>query len=572
MEKVYTQGDYTQFCESVSTLIMENMADASLGSSIKSIIRENTNPEDVSLVIERLIVIAEDLYNDFMMKRRDKYDFKALLEGINRLNDFAGLQNPTDDVAIPDAGAEVPPVEELPDPMSMVNPNVDGPIETGEHGSLEVLKTAIDAVQGAISSLQSAESQEDSAGELNDGGIAAIPNDEPLAPVGDVGAVDEGLQTLGLPGAEMTAGTDPAGTEPVVPDIQPAGNEGPEHEAEESCALAGLKAGLAQLQAAYADYLGAEGDVHPTTDLGDKLTALSTVSGVDDQTFLEKAKEVLNEMVSEDAQLVNQDWLDKDLANSLAISTKEIAEDAVLGTSQIATEARPGEDKIPTQIIRKPEPKAVAVVDEALSQGALEIEKNVLAALQNAEEMGGVTDTQEYVELLKKIQLGLQNRIDGAAENIATGNPAGNKNLSTGADLVVENPGTPSGEITDQPGEVDANGPIHTDDVNAGFSPENFFKEGDTVSFENKLHIVESSEGRHLTIRNKKTGHKVEVGIEDVESTMTEDIDIRGERFNESNYSLAAEWEKIEKKMTQDNLTAPKRSYDLRTNNPTEGL
>ncbi len=515
MEKIYEQGDYNQFCESVSTLIIENMNDANLGSAIKSIIKENTNPEDVSHVIERLIVIAEDLYNDYMMKRRDKYDFKALLEGINRFNDFAGLQSPQDDVAVPDASAEVPPVEELPNPMSMVNPNVDGPIEVGEHGALENLKTAISAVQNAISSLESAESQEHSAGEINDGGIAAIPNEEP------VGKVDEGLQTLGLPGAEMTAGTDSAGDEPVVPEIQPAGNEGPEHEAEESSALASLKSGLAQLQAAYADYIGAEGDVHPTTDLGDKLTALSTVSGVDDQTFLEKAKEILNEMVSEDAQLVNQDWLDTDLVNSLTVNTKEISENMLDKTIKVGK-------------------KIGSTVGGAAGGAVGGLVKGAIDGYKTNEAREG--ENEIPTQIIKK-------------------------------KVVTENdPGTESGEIADQPGEVDMNGPIHTDDVNAGFSPENFFKEGDTVSYENKLHIVESSDGRFLTLRNKKTGHLVEVTIEDVESTMMEDVDIRGERFAESNYSLTAEWEKIEKKMSQDNLIAPKKLYDLKKNNPTEGL
>jgi hypothetical protein len=504
MEKVYTSYDYAKFCESVSTLISEKMSDANLGSSIREIIESYVNePKEVSVLIEKLADIAEDLYNDYKMNRREKYDFGALLEGINRLSEFSELQMPQDVTTEPEVTSEVPDVSQTPDPMSMVNPSVDSPIEVGEHSALEKLKSAIDAVQCAISSLESAEAQENGAAELSAGetDLTGIPA-EPNVPVSDdAGMAVEGLQVGSIETPPLPMGGDEVDPVSEIPPVVP-GSEGSGHEQEEVGAIGDLKAGLEALKAAYDEYMGSEEKVHgdgsaapeagiggpiKSPELADKLNALSGIGGLDNQTFLEKSKELMEQLTGaakEDAQLVNQEWLNKDLQNSIDINTQEIGK----GDGVVA-EARDNEEQIPTQIIRKP-----------------------------------------------------------VKEND-----------------VITGPGTEAGEITDQPGEVDMNGPIHTDDVVAGFSPETFFKENDHVIYENNSCVVLSSEGRHLTIRNQKNGHTIEVLAEDVEYANSEDVDIRGERMDESHNSLLSAWEKIEKSLNEaENLNAPKRNYDLR--------
>jgi hypothetical protein len=489
MKKIYTEGSYPKLCGSVATLIAENMLDVRLGTSIREIVEGyvNEDPKDVNLLIERLADIAQDLYNDYKMNRREKYDFGALMEGINRLNEFANIQSPQDDLA----SEEVPEVSDTTDPMSMVNPAVDGSIEVGEHSALEKLKNAICAVQCAIQSLESAEAQENGAGELNAdaGELSALPHED---------SVVEGLQSGAIDSPTLNvSGSDPMVTE--VPSMSSVpGAEGPEHEQEEQGAIADLKAGLEQLQAAYAEYMGSEEKVHgdvgtdpdngitsplSSPDFGDKLNALNAVDGIDRKTFLEKAKELM-----EDAQLVNQDWLKKDLEKSKDVNTHEIGEETII-------EARPNEENIETnKFVKKP------VKEE------------------------------------------------------------------------VVDPGTESGEISDQPGEVNPAGVIHTDDISQAFSPENTFKKEDNVLYENKQCVVVAVDGKYLTLHNPKNGHNIEVLAEDVQYANTEDIDIIGERFNESNNTLLAAWEKIEKTINEENLNAPKRSYDLRTNRYTEGF
>lgn len=490
MKKIYTEGSYPKLCGNVANLIAENMLDAGLGTSIREIVEGyiNENPKDVNLLIERLADIAQDLYNDYKMNRREKYDFGALMEGINRLNEFANIQSPTDDVS-----TEVPPVSDQSDPMSMVNPNVDGSIEVGEHTALEKLKNAICAVQCAIQSLESAEAQEKGAGEINvdAGELSALPHEDSV--------VAEGLQSGAIDSPTLNvSGSDPMVTE--VPTLPPVtGSEGPEHEQEEQGAIADLKAGLEQLQAAYTEYMNSEEKVHspnesPEAGIGgpvkspefaDKLNALASVNGIDNGTFLEKAKELM-----EDAQLVSQDWLKDKLEKSKEINTQELGEETIV-------EARPDENKIETGRYEKPAKKPV---------------------------------------------------------------------------LEVADPGTESGEISDQPGEVNPAGVIHTDDTSSAFSPENNFKTEDNVLYENKQCVVVAVDGKYLTLRNPKNGHNIDVLAEDVQFANTEYIDIRGERFDESNKTLLAAWEKIEKNLENENLNSPKRNYDLRTNRYTEGF
>lgn len=492
MQKIYTEGSYPKLCGSVATLIAENMLDTRLGTSIREIVEGyvNEGPKDVNLLIERLADVAQDLYNDYKMNRREKYDFGALMEGINRLNEFANIQSPQDNFSL-----EVPEVSDTTDPMSMVNPTVDSSIEVGEHSALEKLKNAICAVQCAIQSLESAEAQENGAGELNADVVGAS-----IAP--PVDSVIEGLQTGALDSPTLNvSGSDPMNSE--VPPMAPTpGLEGPEHEQEEQGAIADLKAGLEQLQAAYAEYMSSEEKVHgvdgstPETGIGgplkspefaDKLNALASVNEIDSNTFLEKAKELM-----EDAQLVDQDWLKDKLEKSKEVNTKGMEEAAIV-------EARPNEENIETDKFVK-KPVALPVVTEEID------------------------------------------------------------------------PGTDGGEIADQPGEVNPAGVIHTDDKSAAFAPDNNFKTEDNVLYENKQCIVVAVDGKYLTIHNPKNGHNMEVLAEDVQYANTEDVDIRGERFEESNNSLLAAWEKIEKTITEENLNSPKRSYDLRSTRYTEGF
>lgn len=626
--KVYKEFSYSNFCESVSTIINEKMHDANLGSSIKEIIESyvNESPKQVTDLIDRLTVIAEDLYNDYKMDRREKYDFGALIEGINRLNEFADIQVPgVDDSIEKDETPIVPDVGQLPDPMAMVDPNTDKPEEVEEHSALEKLKNAICTVQTALQALEDSESNENS-------GIQAIPNlDNDVVTSGDkaadtlnsgisdieeespVGvssksfrktaktqspeqltkmvlqlASEESLGNHGLP-VEAKIQLDPTSQEAVnsysqlpgyqgrtsnpdgsiiisggskdgewrvkvtkeVNELEPAlegmndasinmptmaaggpgvdiaaggpgvdiddmtansipnENESPGHEHEEQGAIADLKAGLSELQAAYAEYIGSEVKVHgdngegsvdgttpeqgigaplKSPELADKINALSNVNDVDNHTLFEKVKEVMESFTvkDEDAQLVSNTWVDKDLKKSIDVDKAELSTD-----ENVLSEARPGENDIQTQVIKKP----------VKEEGEMSIK-----------------DLPESVQ----------------PEN---------------------------GETPDLPGEV--NEPVDSEDEKDGFS---VVKENDYVLYENQSCVVTEVQGKFLTICNESNGHVISVLAEDVESANTEDLDIRGERMEEGTNALLSAWQKIEKKMNlQENLNAPKRNYDLRT-------
>lgn len=592
MEKIYVEGNYKTFCKNIASLITENMTDASVGSSIREIVEgfQNENPLDTNILIEKLVDIAQDLYNDYQMNRRSKYDFGALLEGINRLNEFANIQSPQDDTvagidpSIEMSNGEVPNVEELPDPMSMLS-KTDGPIEVGEHSALEDLKCAISAVQAAITGLENVESQENSAGQINaDPGITAIPTDDSIP------SVVEGLQSGTLDAPVMGNMTDPTSipsvgvVDPTV--INPAGNEGPEHEADEQGAIAQLKDSLAQLQNAYAKYIGSETEVHgeqPSGDFTDKLNALTGLdSGIDSQTYLEKAKELM-----EDAQLVDKDWVKKDLDNSIDISTQEIAENALDSTIKggIAVGKKIGQT-VGGAVVGTVGGLVKGTVDGVMSNEEKEVKteiqptwKNTFnadnASFNNIDDAFAAAKQYGYIFMqlngsLFDIETKEQHR-DSLEEARVGENDIPTQTIRK--PIVKESdPGIESGEIADQPGEVDVNGPIHTDDISQGFDPENFFKTEDNVLYENKQHVVIATDGRHLTIRNPRNGHTIEVLAEEVSYANSEDVDIRGERFNESNNSLLAAWEKIEKTINSENLNAIKRTYDLRTNIITEGF
>lgn len=595
MEKIYVEGNYKKFCGSVASLITENISDANVGSSIREIIEgyHNENPLDVNLLVERLVDIAQDLYNDYKMNRRSKYDFGALLEGINRLNEFANIQLPQDDTvagvdsSVEMPNGEVPAVDELPDPMSMLS-KTDGPIEVGEHSSLEDLKNAICAVQAAIAGLESAEAQENSAGQFNtDPGIAAIPTDEQ--------PVDEGLQSGSLETPTMGNSSDLSSLTSVgeIPPtiIDPVGNEGPEHEADEQGAIAQLKASLAQLQSAYAKYISSEDQVHgetqvgmtPSADFTDKLNALTGLdSGIDSQTYLEKAKELM-----EDAQLVDKDWVKKDLDNSIDISTQEIAENALDSAIKggITVGKKIGQT-VGGAVVGTVGGLVKGTVDGAMANEEKEVETEIQPTWKNTfnadnASFNSIDDAFDAAKQYGYIFM----QLNGSLFDIETKEQhrdsleearVGENDIPTQTirkPIVKEsNPGIESGEISDQPGEVDVNGPIHTDDISQGFDPENFFKTEDNVLYENKQHVVIATDGRHLTIRNPRNGHTIEVLAEDVSYANSEDVDIRGERFTESNNSLLAAWEKIEKNINSENLNAIKRTYDLRTNIITEGF
>lgn len=572
MEKIYVEGNYKTFCKNIASLITENMSDVSIGSSIREIVEgyQNENPLDTNILVEKLTDIAQDLYNDYKMNRRSKYDFGALLEGINRLNEFVNIQSPKDDTvagvdsSVEMPNGEVPSVDELPDPMSMLS-KTDGPIEVGEHSSLEDLKNAICAVQAAIAGLESAESQENSASEINaDPGITAISTNE--------------SSTFSVDDVPLTT-------------IDPVGNEVPEHEADEQDAITQLKNSLDQLQSAYAKYVSSEDQVHggtdtsinPSSDFTDKLNALTGLdSGVDSQTYLEKVKELM-----EDAQLVDKDWVKKDLDNSIDISTQEIAENVLDSTIKggISVGKKIGQT-VRGAVAGTMGGLVKGTVDGAMSNEEKKVENEIQPTWKNTfnadnASFNSIDDAFDVAKQYGYIFM----QLNGSLFDIETKEQhrdsleearVGENDIPTQTirkPIVKEsNPGIESGEITDQPGEVDVDGPIHTDDVAKSFDPENFFKTEDNVLYENKQHVVIATDGRHLTIRNPRNGHTIEVLAEDVSYANSEDVDIRGERFMESNNSLLAAWEKIEKTINVENLNAIKRTYDLRTNIITEGF
>lgn len=91
--KIYVPGDFSQFMESVTTDICQNIADPTIKRAIKSSVTGFLNEGYTSLpsYIDHLTTEADVLYNQYRSGMREKEDFGAIVEGINKLIKWANL-------------------------------------------------------------------------------------------------------------------------------------------------------------------------------------------------------------------------------------------------------------------------------------------------------------------------------------------------------------------------------------------------------------------------------------------------------------------------------------------------
>lgn len=118
--RVFTEGNWKKFCESVSVGVNKNITAANVNHFIHGVLNEfSKTPEEVDVLIEHLTDYADGLYRDFQAGLRSKNDFFAVLEGIETVEKAATtLKERTDlDLDIRYEAAEDWDIPELPGEM-----------------------------------------------------------------------------------------------------------------------------------------------------------------------------------------------------------------------------------------------------------------------------------------------------------------------------------------------------------------------------------------------------------------------------------------------------------------------
>lgn len=316
--EVYTAPNYKVFCEKVIKGVRSELNDAIIATAIGELTEGylNDGQEYAKDFIAKLSEIASDLYMDHKRGMREKYDFLTIMEGVEKLIEFYNLQNPQDETFAAmeneeeeeeaeeegESEVEAPSsifgdaddVNEV-DPSSMVDANA-APAEKIEHTALAILQSNVKNLKKTLELLDAAEQQE-----LEDGS-----------------------------------------------------EEGEDHEEKEAKLMADLKDATEQLQTALTGYLDNESNAHynaPT--LRNKVDEV--IAGIANEMLGEsvaslkvklleicsEACQMLDECgypVSEDAQLVTQDHLDNQLAQSIDTNTAEmgnLVDEAVIGGQNI---------------------------------------------------------------------------------------------------------------------------------------------------------------------------------------------------------------------------------------------
>ena len=307
--EAYTSPNYRMFCERVIIKMRSELNEAIISAAIGELAEGyiNDGPEYSKDFINKLSSIATDLYVDYKAGIREKYDFSTIMEGIEKLIEFHDIQNPGDptyndeeseeedeemgsdtndkddskvDIKLPSEVFDDRDDANEIDPLSMLDDDAP-PAEKTEHLALATLKNNVENLKNTLALLDTAEQQE----------------------------------------------------------LENGSEEGPEHEEKETQFMASIKDAISQLQSGLISYLDNESNAHynapsirdKVDDVASKMgseTMDETVSGLGCQIkeICAEAIDMLSECgypVNEDAQLVSQDEVDGNLANSIATNTQE---------------------------------------------------------------------------------------------------------------------------------------------------------------------------------------------------------------------------------------------------------
>jgi len=305
--EAYTSPNYRMFCERVIVKMRSDINEAIISTAIGELSEGyiNDGPEYAKDFINKLSSIATDLYIDYKAGIREKYDFSAIMEGVEKLIEFHDIQNPSDptydeeeegeeemgsdnddsddskvDIKLPSEVFNDKDDENDLDPLSMFDDDAP-PAEKTEHLALATLKNNVENLKNTLALLDNAEQQE----------------------------------------------------------IEDGSEEGPEHEEKEKQFMASIKDAVSQLQTSLVDYLDNESNAHynapsirdKVDDVASKMnseTMDETVSGIGCQLkeICSEAEEMMSDCgypVNEDAQLISQDEVDQNLGNSIKTNTQE---------------------------------------------------------------------------------------------------------------------------------------------------------------------------------------------------------------------------------------------------------
>lgn len=304
--EILTPPNYKMLCERVVRKMRGNLNDAIIASAIGELSEGyiNDGSEYAKDFIKKLSGLATDLYVDHQAGMREKYDFNAIMEGVETLIEFYNLQNPQDE--------EFSPIEDEEEEEE------GGESEEAQNGDIEFPSAIFgDDDEDVVDDVASM------------AGADASPNEKMEHAALD--SLKSTVQTLSS-SLNMLAAAEEQ-------EMEDGGDEGEGHEAEEAELIANIKGAVKEIQSNLNEYLQTETNAHynaPTIrNVVDDVVASIDSGAIDEsmaamraqiQEICSETKNMLQECgygIDEDAQLVTQGHVDSQLAQSIDTNTSE---------------------------------------------------------------------------------------------------------------------------------------------------------------------------------------------------------------------------------------------------------
>lgn len=496
--EAYTSPNYRMFCERVIVKMRSNLNEAIISAAIGELAEGyiNDGPEYSKDFINKLSSIATDLYIDYKAGIREKYDFSTIMEGIEKLIEFHDIQNPGDptyndeedeeeeemgsdeddskvDIKLPSEVFNDREGENDVDPLSMLDDD-SPPAEKTEHLALATLKNNVENLKNTLALLDTAEQQE----------------------------------------------------------LENGSEEGPEHEEKEAQFMASIKDAISQLQSGLASYLDNESNAHynapsirdKVDDAASKMDSEAideTVNGLGCQLkeICAEASDMLSDCgypVTEDAQLVTQDEVDGNLANSIATNTQEFGNviESVVGGQNIDPSLLTPDSHMPPS-------------DEDMR--SLNTSNELIPPPSNYTGDPGFEDEKEDAGEIEDIPVNGDPTFDDAR-------PRG------------------YGDQADSFGH-----PMN--DPNDNYD---LYKENQSVIFEGEFWTIKGINENSLMLESDN-GETIEVNKEHVELSNREGVDTMEEHYDRGTDNLRKAWEQIEESINKSKpMLNARRTFDLR--------
>jgi hypothetical protein len=317
--EAYTAPNYRLFCENVIGKMRSELNDACISSAIGQLKKGyiNDGKEYAKDFITRLSGVATELYRDYKAGLREEYDFRAIMEGVERLIEFQNLQNPDDEEF------QFPGEEDKADIIPSSNPDENNGVGVGDNVDIQ-----------NPSEVFSGPSK----------GRPDLSTIDPNAMVGANASPPEKNEHLALSSfkanVEALKNSLAMLNQSEEQEAQYGSDEGLDHEEKERGMLDALKGAVSNVQSSLNDYLQNEVNAHYNApELRNKVDAIAgqlnsgamdeniSFAKGDVQAVYDEACAMLQECgmgMSEDAQLVSQGDVDNQYHKSLQRSTQEM--------------------------------------------------------------------------------------------------------------------------------------------------------------------------------------------------------------------------------------------------------